>query len=225
MVACLETDDVAAEHALADRGAHLAGQQPPVVGIRPRDMDEVLDGRVWTLLTDHLADEVELVVLQEDDGLTATTGALAGGDDLVGEHPVYLDVAVAPGVPGLVGDVGSAGGVPQVVLEEPEQGIADLVVVLVVGLLVGHDKAKAEPGAALGWRDDLLAAPARHGPALAVAGGHGGGDPDRFLVLEDGADGGDEAAAALAGAELAVADLGERNRTSIRGDDQRMLAH
>src|SRR5690606_22452440 len=193
--------------------------------IRPRDMDEVLDGRVWTLLADHLADEVELVVLQEDDGLTATTGALAGGDDLVGEHPVYLDVAVAPGVPGLVGDVGSAGGVPQVVLEEPEQGVADLVVVLVVRLLVGHDEAEAESGAALGGRDEILASPVRHGPALAVAGGHGRGNPDRFLVLEDGADRGDETATALPGAELAVADLGERDRSAIRGDDQRMLIH
>ena len=96
----LETDHVVAEHPLADRPSHLQRQQAPVVGIRPGDMDEVLEDRVRVAFADEAGAEVEVVVLEHDDRLGRAVRA--GGQDLLGEELVDGDVAAVPGVPRLV---------------------------------------------------------------------------------------------------------------------------
>ena len=54
----LEADDVAAEQTLQDRRPHLPRQHLPVLGCRPRYVDEVLDDGSGQLLTHDLGHEI-----------------------------------------------------------------------------------------------------------------------------------------------------------------------
>src|SRR5690606_498953 len=135
----------------------------------------------WTLLADVPGREVKLVILEHDDRLFDTL--LTGGEDFVGEHLVDGYVAVVPGIPDFDIDIRSAGCLPQIVLQEPEQRVADDVVVLVIGIRIGRDKAEHEIAALAARRDQLLAIAASHLGPNAVAISHRGSDPDRFNVF------------------------------------------
>ena len=65
----LETDDVVPQQSLADLLAPRHRQEPPVVGIWPGDMHELLDDRLGPESTDHTGGQIEVVVLQHDDRL------------------------------------------------------------------------------------------------------------------------------------------------------------
>ncbi len=160
-----------------------------------------------------------MVVLEHDERVVVD--GVDGGQDLVGEHAIDADVAAAPGVPDLLGDVRGARGVPQIVLQEPEERVADDVVVLVVALGSGHDEAEAELGR-VAELDQLLAVLGGLLRPLPITLGHGRGDPDRLPIAGDGADRGDDAAAALARVKPALGSAGERHRTPVGRDDERL---
>ena len=93
------------------------------------------DDRVRATLSDHLADEVEVVVLQHHDRFAAALLHLVG--DRVGELPVDRDIAVREGAVLVLVDVGRSGEAVKAVLHEPQQRVGDLAVEHAV--LVGVD--------------------------------------------------------------------------------------
>ena len=56
---------VRAEHPVQDRGRHLVGQHPVVLGRRPRRVLEVRDPSAWLPVTQHPWRERQVVVLDE----------------------------------------------------------------------------------------------------------------------------------------------------------------
>ncbi len=120
-----------------DRAPGRVRQHVPVVGLRPRDVDEVGEQRVGRALPDEPRSEIEVVVVEEHGRLWL---ALELGEHGLREARVHLRIAVVPGV--LVRDVegGLVREIPEVVLKEPEHGVRDDVVVAVVrSLVVGHE--------------------------------------------------------------------------------------
>ena len=87
-----------------DRAADRLGEDAPVVGHRPGDVDEVREQRVGHALAHERRRDVEVVVVEEDRRVGL---ALELGDDGVGEALVDGDVALAPGVVEAVVDVGA----------------------------------------------------------------------------------------------------------------------
>ena len=86
----------------------------------------------------HPRHQVQLVVLDQDEG--RAVAGLRLTDDAVGEHPVDRHVTVPPGVAGGGVHHRLSREVPEVMLDEPEQRVADHVVVEVVGLGAGLDE-------------------------------------------------------------------------------------
>ena len=123
MVAGLEADDVVSEHPFADSGSHFTGQESPVIRIWPGNMDEVLNDRIRSHFTDHLWAEVEVIILQHDHRFAIVVEVVACGNNLIGELLVDHSIPVSPRVPSVMGDIRSAWGVPQVMLQEPQQRI------------------------------------------------------------------------------------------------------
>jgi hypothetical protein len=61
----VEADDVVREQALVDRTPDAVGQHGPVVGLRPRDVDEVGERRLGGPLAHEPRREVQVVVMEE----------------------------------------------------------------------------------------------------------------------------------------------------------------
>jgi hypothetical protein len=142
MFRSLETDDVVAEHPFTDRPSDLHWKEPPVVRIGPWDVYELLQSGVWSPLADEPRAQIEVIVLKHDQRLAAS--GRCRGNDLIRKQLVYDDVAVSPGIPDFLRDVRSSWRIPKIMLEEPEQRVADDVVVLVVRLRIWHDEAKSK---------------------------------------------------------------------------------
>ena len=138
VTARLEADDVVAQQTVDDLVADRLGQDLPVLGGWPGDVDEVLEPHLGHALAHHPRHQVELIVLDQDE--RRAVARLRLPDDAVGEHPVDRHVAVPPGVAGGGVHHGLPREVPEVMLDEPEQRVADHVVVEVVGLGAGLDK-------------------------------------------------------------------------------------
>ncbi len=172
----LEADDVVAEDALHDAVAHALGQDLPVLRRGPGDVHELLDARAEQFCADELRDAVELVVLHHHQRRLVTPLRL--GDDALGEQTVDLLVAVSPGALGGGVEDGLAAQVPQVVLDEPQQRVADHVVVEVVRLGRRLDEGDPVGGAVLGVEPRGLAV-AGAGRETAIVLVARGGDPDR----------------------------------------------
>ena len=213
----LEPDDVVAEHSFADRSSHLQRKQAPVIRIGPRNMHELLQAGVRLPFAHHPRAEIEVIVLQHDQRIAAR--CLSGGDNLIREQLVDDDVAVPPGVPDFLRDVRRSRRIPQIVLKEPEQWVADDVVILVVRLRLGHDEAQAEL-ARVAKLDQPFAGVLSVSGAQTIALGHRCRDPDRLSLAGDRADRRDNAAAPLARVERTVRLPRERYRASVRGDDE-----
>ncbi len=60
----MEADDVVGEHAAEDLLAPAPGQDPPGVGLRPGDVDEVVQEGVGPRLADQARRGVEVVVVE-----------------------------------------------------------------------------------------------------------------------------------------------------------------
>ncbi len=181
----------------------------------------MLKQRGWTLFPDKSCRKIEMVVLQHDDRFVLAL--LSRGENFISEQLVHRDVAVFPGVPDFLINVGRAWCIPEIVLQKPEQGIADQVVVLVIDLGFRNNELNPEIRLWTGRADQPLAGAASDFRAGAVAIGHGGGDPDRLPVARDRADGGDHSATPLARGEGAVIRIGEGDRAAVRSDDQRAV--
>jgi hypothetical protein len=158
--------------------------------------------------------EVELIVLQEHGG------PAAAGLHLLG-HRVG-DALVHGGVPGLEGvhedavDVRGVGQVPQVVLDEPEQGVGDDAVVLPLRLGIELDHARPQGAPLVDGEGAAPVLPA-HGHVLL---GEGGAHPDGVVELRgETGEGGDEAAAAPGGGPRPVGPALELDRAPVRHDD------
>src|ERR671931_265832 len=129
-----------------------------------------IEQRIGNALADEARHEVEVIVVHEDRRLSVCLELLG---DRVGEALVHARVALLPGVLQRDVDRRRVGQLPEVVLEEPEDGVRDDVVEPVVGGLVVGDEAEAERRAgrerlldsAAGFLEDgavLLAHRARH---------------------------------------------------------------
>ena len=211
----VEADDVVGEHAAEDRLADPTRQDPPAVGLRPGDVDEVVQEGVGPLGADHPRGGVEVVVVEHHQRPLAT---LDLAEDGLGDVAVDGLVAVVPGVQLLLADVGSVGEVPEVVLDEPEDRVGDHVVEAVVGLGVAADQQHPVvdpvdreldwPAALLGDRDVLV--------------GHRRGDPERLAVRDEAGKRRDQAAAAAPHGALAGLVALELRRPAVGDDDQRI---
>jgi hypothetical protein len=158
-------------------------------------MHELLQACIWLPLAHHSRAQIEVIVLQHDQRLAA--GCLGGGDDLIREQLVDDHIAVSPGVPDVLRDVRGSRRIPQIMLEEPEQRIADDVVILVVCLRLGRHETQSE----LTWItkfDEFFTGVLSVRGALPVSFGHGCRDPDRLVLAGDGGDRRDHATAPLA---------------------------
>ena len=196
--------------------AHELREDAPVARSGPGDVGEVEDGGAGDLFADAGGGQVEVVVLEEDEGRLRVVLSLGG--DGVGDRLVDGDVAALPGLVDGAADVGRARRVPHVVLEEPEQGVAEDVVVPLVDV-AGHDD-EADVDLVIGELEE--AAVGLFGGA-AVAVGHGGGDPGGGEEAGGGGEGGDHAAAAAAADEGAVVLDAELQGAAVAGDDQAAL--
>ena len=128
----VERDDVAAEQTEQQSLAHVGRQDLPGLGTGPRDVHEVADHGVGAALPDQPSDEVEVVVVQEHDGLAAA--ALDLLDDGVGRQLVGDGVAVLEGRALVASDRRAGLEVVQAVLDEPQQGVGDHAVERLVHL-------------------------------------------------------------------------------------------
>ena len=158
-----------------------SGQHMPVVGLRPRDVDEVREQRVRRALAHELRREVEVVVVEEDRRLGLGLELLEHG---LGEGLVDLRVAAVPGVLQRDVDRRLVRELPEVVLEEPEHRVRDDVVEPVVGRLVVCDEAQAKRRAVA--RALLDRGPARLDRDRPVLVAHRAGDPGHVVVARRG---------------------------------------
>ena len=157
-------------------------QHVPVVGLGPRDVDEVGQQRLRGALAHEPRREVELVVVEEDGCVRLELELL---QHCVREALVDPGVALLPGV--LEGRVqrGRVGELPQVVLQKPEHRVGDHVVEPVVGRLVVRDQPQAERRpVAGGLLDRGPAALLDDGPVLV---GHRAGDPGDVVMRDEAA--------------------------------------
>jgi len=97
----------------------------------------------------------------------------------ISESAVDCDIAVIPGIVDFGIDIGGVGGVPHVMLEEPEQWIAEEIVVLVVDISWRGNKVEIKP---LTWQCHLETT-ALTGSGHAIAFSHSAGDPGELYVL------------------------------------------
>jgi hypothetical protein len=177
---------------------------------------EVRDPRVRGELAERRRDQRQVVVLDQHGGGCAAR--LLG--ERVGEAGVDGGV-VAPCLAPVRHERGLAREIPQVVMEEPQQAIADVVVEVVVGALVEREQSQ-----------EVLRVLERHLEAsvrallrpFAVALAHGGGDPQACGVLNRGGECRHEPAAASAGDELSL-HLAERDRTAVGRDEHAFEGH
>ena len=137
----VKADDVVGQQAREDLLADARRQHAPGVGLRPRDVHEVVQEGVRARPADQAGQRVEVVVVDHHDRLL---GALQLLDDRLGE--VFVDGVVAEleGLDLLAADVRRVGQVPQVVLDEPQHRVGDDVVEAVVGVGVRDHQAHAE---------------------------------------------------------------------------------
>jgi hypothetical protein len=170
---------------------------------------EVHDGDVVATLAHSGRHQPQVVVLHEDHGVG---GGLVG--DHVGEGLVHLAVG-RPGRPPALVEARSSRQVEQAVVDEPERGVADDVVVLAVDAGVDGEGADVE---AVGGDASLLGGDS-------IASGHGGGDPGGVGVDDERRDAGHQPTRAALGSQLAVVVDVERERPAVRHDHQRSLGH
>ena len=135
-------------------------------------------------LPDELGRQVHMVVVDHDDGrFGVILGLIRDG---FGEGAVHRNVPILPGVVDAGVQVWVVRRVPHVVLEEPHQGVAEDVVVLVVDAPRGQYEAETNAVARKG-RWDAGAAAALVDSPIAIA--DGAGDPGEVHHLGQGAEG------------------------------------
>ncbi len=142
----VERHDVVAEQAVQQPLADVGRQHPPGVGSRPRNVHEMREDDVGAALPDHVGDQVEVVVVQHHERASPALLDLVGNG--IGERLIDADVAVLERVTLTLPDVGRVAEFVQAVLDEPQQGIGDHAVEVLVRDRVGLDESDLQ--AALG---------------------------------------------------------------------------
>ena len=214
----LETHQVRGAQALTDRGADGDGEQLPEVGRGPGNVDEVVDERAGKARPDHAGHQVQMVVVEHNQrrGVHLLDGGLC--DYGVREGLVHQPVARRPGVVDHAVDIGRVGRAPHVVLEKPEERVAEDVVELVVYAARGRDVADGDP---LGGQRRANSLPLRllAGPTVAFA--EGVGHPGELVAVDDAAQGGYDRAAARSWLQTAFRGKAELQGAPIACDNQR----
>ena len=180
-------------------------------------MREVAEDGVRASPANRLGGEVEVIIVEHDPRRTIAPRNLR--QHRVSERPVERHVALAPRAHGRGVDHGPLGEVPELVLQEPEQGVGDDV----VGPLEDRSRHRreAEPHRLVG-----------HGP---VQGGrtvrrtpirfaHGRCHPGERHVAADLRQRGDHAAGPAPGPKGPVRQGAEAYRPSIGSQDQSTVA-
>jgi hypothetical protein len=180
-------------------------------------MDEVVQEQVRAQLADEGRGEVEVIVLQEHDGLA--WGRRCGGHHLFSEESIDCNVSLVPGLPGLVVDVGRARSIPKIMLQEPEQGIGDPVVIAMVGFGIGNDEAKSETRQ-IRYREERFSPLPHLLRDDAISGSHRAGHPNGVGEACCGAHGSNDSACAPLRGDLAIVGLVELDRPAVGDDDQ-----
>ncbi len=144
----MERDDIVAEQPVEQALADVGWQHPPRVGSWPRDVHEVGENHVGAALPDQVGHQVEVVVVQHHNRTTAAL--LDFVNDRIGERFVDAYVAVLERVTLQLPDVRRVAQVVQPVLDEPQQGVGDHGVEVLVGN--GIDLDQTDLKAALGVR-------------------------------------------------------------------------
>ena len=127
------------------------GNEPACVKLRLVEVEQQAHDDFYTVIANPLlwflqhgmyglADQVEVVVVEHDEGPAAAGGDLLG--HRVRERVVDGQVAVLIGGVLAVGEPGGLGEAVHAVLEEPQQRVGDHGVEVVVGLLVELDQAQ-----------------------------------------------------------------------------------
>ncbi len=208
--------------------ADVLGEHPPVVALRPGDVDELVQEGAGTGGPDVRSDAVELVVVQQHQRVAPVAGRAAA--PLPVGAPAHLvhhglrellvddQVAVVPGVHLLGADVGMAAEVPEVVLDEPQHRVGDDVVVLVVGVGVDGDVPQAIRVAVEGDLDRAL-----RGGQAALLVAQRRRHPRAGMVPQDLGEDGDEAAGAARDDRLSRRVVVERHGAAVGGHHEAAL--
>jgi hypothetical protein len=209
----LEADDVVGEQPLGDALADRWRDRLPDRRRRHRDVREVADDRARPQAADRLGGAVQVVVVEHDPRPAVAAGL---SDDCRSEGLVHGHVPTLPGAQGAGVDDRPLGKVPHLVLEEPEEGVGDDVVGLLVDGALGRNEAQTDllVGAGCGAHE------ARVGGCAPVTVAHGRRDPRHGDVVTDLAEGGDEAARPATRAQRAVRAAREGHRPAVGGNDQ-----
>ncbi len=123
----VEADDVVGEQPAVDRRHDRGGQHRPGLGVHPGMWVKWASDGLGALRPDERGRDVEVVVVEEDGRRRLALELLEDG---VGEGPVHRHVALLPGAAEVV--VRVVLELPEAVLDEPERGVRDDVVVEVV---------------------------------------------------------------------------------------------
>ncbi len=214
----VEADDVVRQQAREDLLADSARQHPPGVGLRPGDVDEVMQERVRARPPDQPGEGVEVIVVDHHDRLLGSLELLHDGF-----REVLVDDVVAEleGLDLLAADVGGVGEIPQVVLDEPQHRVGEDVVEAVVCVGVGGHQADLVLAAS--WSvhgEGVTAVLARD---LGVLVGHRGGDPDRFAMGGEARQCRDQAAGAAL--DLPVGVKGDRSAVAHQQQRRPLCRH
>ena len=211
----VEADDVVREQALVHRAPQVLRQDVPVVGLRPRNVDEVRHDRVGPALPDQLRGEVQVVVVEEHRRVRL---AVDLGGDGGGERLVHGQVAVEPRVVQAEVEVRRVREAPHVVLQEPERRVGDDVVVPVVRVRVVRDETQPVRRAVAGRLLEPVAAVLGRNGAVLV--GHRARDPGDVVMRDEAAQRSDEAAAAAKDDALARRRAAVAHRPAVGDDEQ-----
>ena len=199
------------------RDAQLLGQRMPVVGLRPRDVDEVRGHELGPRLPHESRRNVEVVVVEHDGRIGL---ALELFERRRSKGLVHRDVAGVPRIVQPRVEVGSRAEPPEVVLQEPEGRVGEDVVVAVVRRRVVRDEAQPVPGAVTCLLLERALVLGRHGPVLLA---HGACHPRHVVVREQAAERRDHAAPAPPGDAGAARITLIADRRAV-GDDEELVA-
>ncbi len=147
----VERHHVVAEQAVEQPLAHVGWQHPPRIGSGPRDVHEMREDDVGAALPDQFGDEIEVVIVQHHQRTAAALLYLAS--DGIGERLVDADVAVLECVTLAPADIRGVAEFIETVLDEPQQGIGDDAVEVVVRERIGLDEPNLEAAFGVGFGD------------------------------------------------------------------------
>ena len=210
----VEADDVVCEQPLVHGHPQLGRQRVPVVGLRPRDVEEVRRHDVGPRFPHQARREVQVVVVEEDRrvGLAVELLHRRSGQRLVDRH-----VPVAPGLVQLRPEVRRGAQAPEVVLQEPERRVRQHVVEAVVGGWIVRDEPQPIRRAVrrlLAERAVLL------GRDCSVLLGHRARHPGHVVVGKQAAEGRHDPAAAPPRNAASVGVTRVRDRRAIEDDEE-----